>query len=387
MKNYRTKRRKVMKKQLTALLTAVVMALGMCGCSEKKDDSEGLEYIGRAKLSADIEEALKAKYNTLTVTENLNIVLPEKLSDMQFKARRFNEADANKLIEHHGFKGKAVFEDNNDPHNEYLIRYQHQDGDQYSQFIIQKDGFVNIAYYHRTPDPETVRDTNDKDRKSIFVKDIKPGDTVTVNGSTGDLSEMVAKAQELVNGHAEAAGDLCKYVPIYVFCEPWRIRIEFVQYFDGYSFPCYNTPILDDDPDPVKAGLKVVGESCGVFFIDVDRPNGIVHYMNEMPPEYVGEEFKETVSLSSALRYLDNYMAEGMDLQIDDISIVQMNKDQTPKTITEEEVDQFDFNAEFTAEMHPSWQFIMHSGRSEEERFAALIDCTTGQFSFSKITF
>jgi hypothetical protein len=145
--------------------------------------------------------------------------------------------------------------------------------------------------------------------------------------------------------------------------------------------------VYDNETDPVKIGLRGAGHSCSVFCQEGEEVIGLTDCMYEMPLVYVGNEFDKLASLSSAMRFLDSYLAPYMKLLIDDISVIQMDKDHGPRTLSKEESEKYDYNTVYSKETHPCWQFIMHTDRLTKDSYAALIDCTTGELSFAPITF
>ncbi|SDB53244.1 hypothetical protein SAMN02910317_02730 [Ruminococcaceae bacterium FB2012] len=372
-------------KRILTLLCAGVMLAGCAGTPDagSAENGDGLGYITLAELPEDIEAAKSASYKTFILDEHIWVNIPEKISEMNIKGRKPDAELAQKFIDHYGLTDKIKGGFDTDPHSEYLVYYREGGESADLLFYISKLCSFNYCTEKlKAPDPGAAAAAK---TRRLYTDRLTDGDTLTIDGRVVNAKALIAQATEYINDFAAVVGAY-ENVPMYIDYGDYDTWVYFTRIEHGYYQPFCEADISDDYDkiDPKQEDFIVSGEQCRVLYRSSDKPAGIYESAWQTSAEYIGEECDKMISLSSALKYLDDSLAEYLECDMDNISIIQLKKDHTMREVSD--IGELDFNSmELDIDTHHYWQFVMHSKGCEDDRYAALIDCTTGKFSFSKI--
>jgi len=366
------------------LITAVAIS-GLCSCSNNASDNSGndLDYITLSELPNNIEVAKSAKYDSLSLDEHIKINIPEKISEMNIKGKKPDLEIAQKLVDHYGLSDKITVKDNPDPHSEMLIQYREGDEDS-SDLIFNLSKLCGLNYHtEKIKASDPVAAANEP-KKRIYVDSLKEDDTFTIDGKTVYAKALISQASDFINDFASTIG-AAENVPVYIDYSEYDSRVYFTRKEHGYYQPFCTAKISSyKDVAPEQEAFIVSGEQCRVLYRSAGKPSGLYEHGWQTTADFIGKEYDKMVSLTYALNYVDDKLADNLKCNVDHICIIQLKKDRTIREVSG--IEELDFNAmQLDFDTHPYWQFVMHSTRNEAERFAALIDCTTGEFYFSKI--
>ncbi|MBR1764964.1 MAG: hypothetical protein IJ746_06170 [Ruminococcus sp.] len=358
-------------KRIKAILPlCAVLLLAGCGSSGDSAATSGqLEYDTFENVMAELDDLSAVGLENITLAEGIMVNRPERLVTMTIANRLPDEAAAGRLAEaffpNSGFKAKEA-----SALSDYLLREDTAGGGMIS---LEGYGFFGFAYSERDWLPQY-----DQEGK-VFLNADRDSLSLKLRGGELDLDRALDLAREAADKYAEALG-MEPLVPTIAKYNSSGFMIRFAHSLGGWLLP--DQPIEtngSENTEMIRAATHHEVRCCvasteraGMFAGD-----GCICCQSEA-------EQDRMVTLSSALRYLDENLSIYMGCTVRQISLVQLS---TARSTEVQDASSFS-DAELRAKLEggsdtsPAWQFNITDDRGE---YIAFIDCLTGEFAFGRL--
>ena len=355
-----------MKKRILILASALLLT----GCAKgyspvtkennntKVEISGDFSYCRLDELEQDFENVKSGKYDKLKLDSGLKINIPNELCSYNVIEEGASRELGKKLIDEYGFTDLCTVSD--DDESVFLVNYSAA-----KQITLRKDGLFACHFSY-----DEITENNDL----VYFRNVN---------IDKDTSAILKTAQSFMDGYSSLI-DSVSLIPLYLNNSNGASQIFFSRDINGFFQPCYL--VNDIDKGAINTdlfyGVWIQGE---IVVSDDGTVSSFTDNNGKTEIKSVNEIYDEIISASSAISFVDKSIADNMECKVDDVSLVQMRQysenERAPKDI--KELDQSNNDSEYV--MHPYWQVMMTSIKTNDKRYVALVDCITGEFAFTSI--
>ncbi len=355
------------KSKLISALTAA--ALLLAGCGSQTDTTDGLEYDTFENVMAETDSLPEVQLKNITLAEGITVNRPERLVSMTLANRLPNAGDAKKLADAF-FPGNSFKINETAALPEYFIREDIGSGG-----MLSLEGYGFFGYAESAQDFQPQYDPEGK----VFLNATTAELSLALTDGELTLERAVSLAQQTAAKYTEALG-MAPLVPMIAKYNSSGFMIRFSPDLEGWLLPCQPVAVEGAvNPEMIRSALHREYRSCvasaeraGMF-----AGAGCICIQGEKPLD-------KTVTLSSALRYLDGSLAEGMKCTVRQISLVQLSTAREADVQDASKLSDKELRTklEGSYETSPAWQFTLTDSTRE---YIAYIDCQTGEFAFGQL--
>lgn len=315
-------------------------------------------YCKLDELEQDFENAKSEKYDKLKLDSGLKINIPNELCSYNIIEEGASRELGEKLIDEYGFSDLCTVSD--DDESFFLVNYSAA-----KQITLRKDGLFACYFSY-----DDITENNDL----VYFRNVN---------IDKDTSAILKTAQSFMDGYSSLI-DSVSLTPLFLNNSNGASQIFFSRDINGYFQPCYL--VNDIDKGAINTDLFYGVWIQGEIVVSADGTvSAFTDNSGKMQIKSVNENYNEMISASSAISFVDKSIADNMECKVDDVSLVQVRQysenERTPKDI--KELDQGNNDSEYV--IHPYWQVMMTSIKSNDKRYVALVDCITGEFAFTSI--
>ena len=359
-----------MKKAL--LILSLCLGAALAGCSsntENTTDTGGLEYDTFENAMTELEGLSDVRLEKLTLAEGITVNRPQQLVGMTL-ANRLPDAGTAKRLADAFVPGNSFKINDAAALSEYLIREDIGRGG-----MLSLEGYGFFGYGASGQDFQPQYDPEGK----VFLNAAGEKTSLALKDGKLTLDRAVSLARETAAKYTDALG-MEPLVPMIAKYNSSGFMIRFSPSLNGWLLPCQpvsaessvNLEMLKSAVHHEYRSCVASAERAGMFSGD-----GCIYIQAEKPIE-------KTVTLSSALLYLDDSLAEWMHCTVRQISLVQISTSrggnvQDASKLSEEELRA---GLEGGYETSPAWQFSLTDSSRE---YIAYIDCQSGEFAFGQL--
>lgn len=376
-----------MKKRIL-ILTAVML---LTGCAKgydplkKNDKNDNVTIDGELKY-CNLEEVKEQRsgitnesYNHLTVPNNLTVSIPNSICNLKIHEDELDMDTAKKLFDEFANEKMSfsISEDNNfpalqtsfDSHGQYFRTYK----------------YGGFSYYTNENTLNRLR-VQENEKKYCYFNSSDNNKTIKLASGTITLEEAKTISQKFVDKYCETIG-VPPYTPSYYdYSDSLNgIIIYYNDNLDGYGVVDYaindstNVPLINKDMfvGNYPQAYSIIYDTDEVeFFVDITGGSKVTER---------NDEKDKMVSLISALHFVDKNLADYFDCSVLNISLVQCRdkekSDPFDLYMSQEEYE--DYAEDY--QTYPCWQIILSDIKIPQNRYVALINCSSGEFGFARI--
>ena len=359
-----------MKKAL--LILSLCLGAALAGCSGNTDnttDTGGLEYDTFENAMTELDDIPSVQLKNITMDEGITVNRPQRLAALTL-ANRLPDAGTAKRLADAFVPGNSFKINDAAALSECLIREDIGRGG-----MLSLEGYGFFGYGASGRDFQPQYDPEGK----VFLNAKKENTALTLRDGELTLDRAVSLARETAAKYTDALG-MEPLVPMIAKYNSSGFMIRFSPSLNGWLLPCQ--PVAKEssvNPEMLISAVHHEYRSCvasaaraGMFAGD-----GCIYIQTEKPID-------KMVTLSSALRYLDDSLAEGMHCTVRQISLVQISTSRIGEVLDASKLSEAEFRAglEGGYETSPAWQFSLTDSSRE---YIAYIDCQSGEFAFGQL--
>ena len=394
------------------IISVIAAAVCLTSCAkgfkpiEKKGETDNvhiegnLQYGTLEEARADFQSILSVELDRITLPESLNMDFPEKLTgfkihepmlDKQSAAKIYNALSAydNKDELKWNEDDRIVIEnDNGYISNRWLV--QLDNGNEH--FFSEKEGLV--AY--TSGDAQNIYDLAGAKRPDEpLFSNADPNEMISLIDSEASVSQISSLAQSYADDYSTAA-DSMKIKPYsYDTTQDSGVIVNYELDIEGWSFGHFraNTSSNMCQNEDMFGGKS--GSIANAEISSIDKVDGFQCLTNGT--EIMGNvnESDKMVLPSSALKYVDENLAEHLKVELLSMSLIQnldsnadnslvgdkLNAVHNGSEMTEEEVFSEDYQT------YPCYEFILRDKDDHDRFYIVLLNCENGEFGFAHILY
>lgn len=394
------------------IISVIAAAVCLTSCAkgfkpiEKKGETDNvhiegnLQYGTLEEARADFQSILSVELDRITLPESLNMDFPEKLTgfkihepmlDKQSAAKIYNALSAydNKDELKWNEDDRIVIEnDNGYISNRWLV--QLDNGNEH--FFSEKEGLV--AY--TSGDAQNIYDLAGAKRPDEpLFSNADPNEMISLIDSEASVSQISSLAQSYADDYSTAA-DSMKIKPYsYDTTQDSGVIVNYELDIEGWSFGHFraNTSSNMCQNEDMFGGKS--GSIANAEISSIDKVDGFQCLTNGT--EIMGNvnESDKMVLPSSALKYVDENLAEHLKVELLSMSLIQNLDSNADNSLVGDKLKAVHNGSEMTEEevfsedyqTYPCYEFILRDKDDHDRFYIVLLNCENGEFGFAHILY
>ena len=373
---------------------------------EKKGETDNVHIEGELQYGtledarADFQSILSVELDKVTLPESLNMDFPEKLTgfkihepmlDKQSAAKIYNALSAYDNEDELSWNEDdriVIDNDNGYTSNRWLVQLNNSD----EHFYAEKEGLV--AY--TSGDAQEIYDLAGAKRPDEpLFSNSDPNEIIAFFDSEASVSQISSLAQSYADDYSTAA-DSMKIKPYsYDTTQDSGVIVYYELDIQGWSFGHFRANTSSNMCQNEGMFSEKTGCIANAEISSADKVDGFQCYANGIQITEKVNESDKMVLPSSALKYVDENLAEHLKVELLSMSLIQnldsnadnslvgdkLNAVHNGSEMTEEEVFSEDYQT------YPCYEFIFRDKDDHDRFYIVLLNCENGEFGFAHILY
>ena len=396
-------------KRIISVIAAAV-CLTSCAKGFKPIDKQGekdnvriegeLQYGTLEDARADFQNIFSQEYEKITLPESLNMEFPERLTgfklhepmlDKQTAAKLYNALslyDNEDMLEWNEDERIVIDNGNGYSSNRWLARLDSND----EHFFAEKEGVVTFT----SGDAQEIYDlVGAKRPDEPLFSNSDPNEMISLIDSEVSVSQISSLAQKYADNYS-AAADSMKIKPYsYDTTQDSGVIVYYELDIQGWSFGHFTANKSSNMCQNERMFSEKTGCIANAEISSADKVDGFQCYTNGIQITENVNESDKMVLPSSALKYVDENLAEHLKVELLSMSLIQnldsnadnslvgdkLNAVHNGSEMTEEEVFSEDYQT------YPCYEFILRDKDDHDRFYIVLLNCENGEVGFAHILY
>lgn len=394
------------------IISVIAAAVCLTSCAkgfkpvEKKGETDNVHIEGELQYGtledarADFQSILSVELDKITLPESLNMDFPEKLTGFKFHEPMLDKQSAAKIynalsaydnedeLKWNEDDRIVIENDNGYTSNRWLV--QLDNGNEH--FFAEKEGLV--AY--TSGDAQQIYDhAGAKRPDEPLFSNSDPNEMIAFIDSEASVSQISSLAKKYADDYS-AAADSLKIKPYsYDTTQDSGVIVYYELDFQGWSFGHFQANTSSNMCQNEGMFSEKTGCIANAEISSADKVDGFQCYANGIQITENVNESDKMVLPSSALKYVDENLAEHLKVELMSMSLIQnldsnadnslvgdkLNAVHNGSEMTEEEVFSEDYQT------YPCYEFIFRDKDDHDRFYIVLLNCENGEFGFAHILY
>ena len=280
----------------------------------------------------------------------------------------------------------VIDNDNGYTSNRWLARLDSND----EHFFAEKEGVVTFT----SGEAQEIYDLAGAKRPDEpLISNADQNESISLSDTEASISEITSLAQSYADDYTDVAGSLHLKPYSYDIASNYGIIIYYELDIEGWSFGHFIANTSSNMCQNEGMFSEKTGCIANAEISSADKVDGFQCYANGIQITETVNENDKMVLPSSALKYVDENLAEHLKVELLSMSLIQnldsnadnslvgdkLNAVHNGSEMTEEEVFSEDYQT------YPCYEFILRDKDNLDRFYIVLLNCETGEFGFAHI--
>lgn len=394
------------------IISVIAAAVCLTSCAkgfkpiEKKGETDNVHIEGELQYGtledarADFQNIFSQDYDKITLPESLNMEFPERLTGFKFHEPMLDKQSAAKIynalsaydnedeLSWNEDDRIVIDNDNGYTSNRWLARLDSND----EHFFAEKEGVVTFT----SGEAQEIYDLAGAKRPDEpLISNADQNESISLSDTEASISEITSLAQSYADDYTDVAGSLHLKPYSYDIASNYGIIVYYELDIEGWSFGHFIANTSSNMCQNEGMFSEKTGCIANAEISSADKVDGFQCYANGITITGNVNESDKMVLPSSALKYVDENLAEHLKVELLSMSLIQnldsnadnslvgdkLNAVHNGSEMTEEEVFSEDYQT------YPCYEFIFRDKDDHDRFYIVLLNCENGEFGFAHILY